>query len=362
MSRSILFFSILALACAACGLRDFYTASANSILEVQSVAGPVVAQPSSLDDPAIIIDFYAGQIFGSGPQVAQAFSIQNSKLKPGSYMLVNASCRCKGAFPPSFDVSADGTSQLSISFVANAEDGVHRETLEATYATTNSNPLSRVKLRCTGIVIPEFALKQEDASQELGKSPIQVVIRKPKNSAWANYQFQGSKLSVEEVNRTEVPFDHHDELRIQAIVTDTSETQRVSNRTLSIHVDGHEKWTGKLTLVDPRRIEVDPPKVLIHAVDGRGSKRQATLTSGIPCRLISIESKSSEIRVIEVPMVGPRGELLATQLEFEYQPDSQPPETPKLRVVEGKVLVRVSCRDELIEIPVVVVDNRRIKE
>ena len=131
---------------------------------------------------------------------------------------------------------------------------------------------------------------------------------------------------------------------------------------MSIEVDGHEKWSGKLTLVDPRRIELDPPKVLIHAVDGRGSKRQATLTSGLPCRLVSIESKSSEIKVIEVPGVEAQGELLATQLEFEYQPDSQQPETPRLRVVESKVLVRVSCRDELIEIPVVVVDNRRIKE
>ncbi len=367
MKRLVLFLALLAAAFAVYAahdfaVQDFYATGHDPDSAPRGVAA-TTATPA-VDQPAqpISIELQAGQVFGSGPQVSQEFAIQNPRLREGTYGLVNASCRCKGAFPQSFEVAADGSSRVGISFVANSEDAVHGETIEATYATTRSGITTHAKLRCTGTVIPEYAIRWDEAVKSVGKVQAVVTIRKLTGSAWSSYGLQGDQLEITELDRSEAAFEHYDEMQIRADVKDTSEMQRVSQRTLAIHVDGKEKWTGEVTIVDRRRIESDPPKVFMHAVDGQPSQRTAKLTSAVPCRVLSVESDHPEIRVVApAPPDSPNG-VLSTVVTFEYVPDPSESASTGLRVIQAKVHVRVSCREDLVEIPVVVLDNRRSKK
>ena len=336
MQRPALFLAVLVAALAAFAVKDFYWPSlapdSTPPVVAATTAPPTLAQPVE----PMVIDLQAGQLFGSGPQVSQEFAIQNADLTPGTYVLVNASCRCKGAFPQSFEVAADGASRVGISFVANSEDAVHHETIEATYASTHSGITTHMKLRCAGTVIPEYAIRWDETVKSVGKIQAVVTIRKLTGSPWATYGLHGDQLAITELDRAETAFEHYDELRIWAEVADTSEKQRVAQRTLAIHVDGKEQWTGEVTIVDRRRIECDPPNVFIHAVDGGRAQRKAKLTSAVPCRVISVESDSSEIRVIEpVQPESPNG-VLSTEVAVEYVPDPKEAETTGLRVIHGR--------------------------
>ncbi len=136
MKRSVLWLGGLLLVVAVAVLagsvvRDFYATSHRS---GPAPASGAATTRSIMDSPAapIVVELQAGQLFGSGPQVSREFTFRNSGLSAGTYALVNASCRCKGAFPQSFEVAADGSSRVDISFVANSDDAVHPETIEAT--------------------------------------------------------------------------------------------------------------------------------------------------------------------------------------------------------------------------------------
>ena len=362
MKRYGLFLVAAAVALTVLAVRDFHSTSHES---GPAPASGAATAPPNMDRPdeSNVVELEAGQLFGSGPQVSREFAFQNTRLSAGTYVLVNASCRCKGAFPPSFEVADNGSSRVGISFVANSDDAVHPETIEATYSTTNragQNVLA--KLRCTGTVIPEYAIRWDEPVKSVGAVQVTVTIRRLTGSAWASYGLQGDQLEITEIDRSETAFEHYDELRIWAVVKDTSELQRVAQRTLAIHVDGQEKWTGEVTIVDRRRIESDPPKVFIHAVDGGRAQRNVTLSSAVPCQLLSVESDNAEIRLIEpVAPTGTQG-VLSTQLAVEYIPDPKEFATTGLRMIQAKIRVRVSCRDDIVEIPVVVLDNRRRRE
>ncbi len=366
MKRSVLLLGGLLLVVAVAvvsgsAVRDYYVTSHDSGPAPASVTTTTRSMMNRPVEP-IVVEFQAGHLFGSGPQVSREFAFQNSRLSEGTYVLVNASCRCKGAFPQSFEVAADGSSRVGISFVANSEDAVHHETIEATYASTHSGITSQMQLRCSGTVIPEFAISWDEAVKSVGKVQAVVTIRKLTGSAWSTYGLQGDQLEITELDRSQTAFDHYDELRIWAVVTDTSDIQRVTQRTLAVHVDGKEQWTGEVTIVDRRRIESDPPKVFMHAVDGQPSQRTAKLTSAVPCRVLSVESDHPEIRVVApAPPDAPHGRL-SSVVAFEYVPDPSESASTGLRVIQAKVHVRVSCREDLVEIPVVVLDNRRSKK
>lgn len=195
--------------------------------------------------------------------------------------------------------------------------------------------MAHAKLRCAGTVIPEYAIRWDETVKSVGKVQAVVTIRKLTGSVWATYELHGEQLEITELDRSEAALEHYDELRIWAMVKDTSDLQRVAQRTLAIHVDGTQKWTGEVTIVDRRRIESDPPKVFIHAVDGGRAQRNTKLTSAVPCRLISVASDSPEIRVFEQALRASPDGLLSTQVTVEYVPDPNAASSTGLRVIHA---------------------------